>query len=196
MCQGFFTKDLFNSLLSFGSVKWTSFLRKSVYMKPIFPFSGGAADSVRCLPTTVAVRIRGGLSSPDRSQAGSAGQGAEACTGLWHHWERFCPFGGHGGGRQVSLRGVIEKREDLKNWVGEQFNGSSKSVLKALRCLSGQKWFEFNKLTYSQRCCVICFCFVLLVKILDLSNEFQYRLGDTFHLNWSIGCLTLRLSSR
>lgn len=44
--------------------------------------TGGAANSVRRLQKAVALRIRGGVSSPDHSQAGPAGQGAETGTGL------------------------------------------------------------------------------------------------------------------
>lgn len=168
-------------------------MHNSVYMKLIFHFSGGAADPVCCLSTTVAVWIRGGLSSPDRSQAGSAGQGAEACTGLWHHWEGFCAFGSHSGGGQVSPCGVRAKRKDSKNQIGEHCNGAW-SVLKALW---GEDKNDLNLISWLVPNFAASFSSVLShIKISDLSGKFQYGLGDVFLLNWSIRCLTFQLSIR
>ena len=101
---------LLNLLASFSKLFWPSYSNCFDLLTFLCVTPGGAADSVRRLPTPVGVRVRGGVSSPDRRQAGPAGQGAEAGAGLWHHREGLCASGCYSGGGQVGHHGDREER--------------------------------------------------------------------------------------
>lgn len=137
---------------------------------------GGAADSVRRLSKAVRVWIWGGMSSPDRSQAGPAEQGAEAGAGLWHHREGLCAFGCHSSGGQVGHRGEREREgegKDLKAVRQKRRLMIHEAVFKVLSWLtrakkihlSSDRWLTTNSKTvcflffYSSLCYdTKCFC--------------------------------------